>query len=158
MNSRVFLAIFFAAAVFDLPLCRADEIVPTSHIQPLVEWVETRTNLMLLPRPHIFVSDEALANLTRGSSSEKGRDRIAAYHDGVIVVSAKYWQPGDIADQSVLVHELVHYAQEVGEHKAYACPSQREAEAYRLQNAYLVEQGERPMLDSGELERLNQCD
>jgi hypothetical protein len=135
---------------------RAAEMVAISQIRPLVEWVETRTNVMLLPRPKIYISSEALLRLTADRNEESEHVRIAAYRNGTIFISDLFWEPGDVADDSVLIHELVHYAQDVGG-QTYACANQREEEAYRLQNAYLIEHGERPFLDKEEMNQLKVC-
>jgi len=137
---------------------RGAELVSITEIRPLIEWVETRTNLMLLPRPKIFVSSEALSKLTDAvdSAESQNHQRIAAYRDGVILINEDYWHPGNIADESVVVHELVHYAQDVGG-LHYACSNLREEEAYRMQNMFLLEHGERAFLDEADMDRLAVC-
>lgn len=47
------------------------------------------------------------------------------------------WRGDGPADYSILVHELVHHLQTVGDVK-YDCPAQREKPAYRLQNRWLA--------------------
>ncbi len=154
-----FIALCVLFLSFPLSFANADEIVSISQIRPLVEWVETNTNLMLLPRPYVFVSREALSKLKGDEANAQlaNHERIAAYYHGTIFISDEYWHPGDIADESVLVHELVHYAQDVGG-ESYACANQREEEAYRMQNLYLLEHGEKKFLDKSDMDRLAVCD
>ncbi|MDR3450128.1 MAG: hypothetical protein P4M15_10355 [Alphaproteobacteria bacterium] len=130
--------------------------MPISQIRPLVEWVETRMNLMLLPRPAIYISDTAIQRLASFDADSDGTRKIGAYHSGMIYISSDYWQPGNIADDSVIIHELVHYAQDIG-YDTYACANAREYEAYNLQNAYLAQHGERPIIDADDLAALAHC-
>jgi hypothetical protein len=149
------LFLFVLLAGFGSP-AHADQIMPINDARPLIEWVEARTNTMLLPRPKIFVSSEALLRLTSAEGATTGSERIAAYRNGVIIISEKYWAAGDIADQSVLIHELVHDAQDLGGRR-YECTGQREQEAYRLQNAFLIEHGQRAYIERDVLEHMGQC-
>jgi len=50
------------------------------------------------------------------------------------------WSPASVTDVSVLLHELVHHRQQEARH--WYCPGQQEESAYRLQQAWLAEQGE----------------
>jgi hypothetical protein len=47
------------------------------------------------------------------------------------------WRGDSPADYSILVHELAHHLQNVGNVK-YECPAQREKPAYRVQNRWLA--------------------
>jgi hypothetical protein len=155
----IFIAIFVLIPALAPTMAYADQTLPIGQIRPLIEWVEARTNTMLLPRPDIYISSEALRRLAHAGDAahnRAGSERIAAYRDGVIFIDEKFWQPGDIADQSVLIHELVHYAQDRGD-RTYACTNQREQEAYRMQNSFLIEHGEQPYIDRAALEHLGQC-
>ena len=55
---------------------------------------------------------------------------------------AKPWHASSVKDQSVLLHELVHHVQ--FESKNWPCPKATEWEAYKLQEAWLLENGVRP--------------
>ena len=133
----------------------ADQMVAASDVASLIDWVETRTNIMLLPRPRIFLSAKALGDLA-GDHAQYGHETIAAYRNGRIYLLPKFWSPGNVADDSVIVHELVHYAQDLREHST-ACRNQREAEAYQLQNEYLLEHSERPIIDAVQLRLIGKC-
>jgi len=53
---------------------------------------------------------------------------------------ARPWSPRDARDVSVLLHELTHHRQATARH--WYCPGQQELPAYRLQAAWLSEQGQ----------------
>jgi hypothetical protein len=57
---------------------------------------------------------------------------------GQVVMDSNSWDPEDETELSLLVHELVHYAQSYM-HVAWACGDSREAQAYTLQNKWLAE-------------------
>ncbi|HYC37647.1 MAG TPA: DUF6647 family protein, partial [Usitatibacter sp.] len=48
------------------------------------------------------------------------------------------WSPKSQRDVSVLVHELVHHVQNVGEVHGYACAAEKERDAYAAQQAWLA--------------------
>jgi hypothetical protein len=68
--------------------CRRNGIHRPS--QAADRWVEARTNLLLLPRPKIYISDAALLRLT-AAGTDRGAERIASYRDGAIFISERYW-------------------------------------------------------------------
>ena len=58
--------------------------------------------------------------------------------------------------QSYLVHELVHHAQLLSR-KKYECDAAKEREAYTLQNKWLLEHGERPLVSNQWIEKISSC-
>ncbi len=60
----------------------------------------------------------------------------------IIYLPAK-WNPDNIKDQSILLHELVHYMQWKNKiyPKQYGCRAETEKEAYDLQEKFLAESG-----------------
>lgn len=79
-------------------------------------------------------------SLLREGSSSDGivtRDVVALYHhDKKTIFLSDQWTGADAKELSVLVHEMVHHLQNVGNLK-YECPAAREKLAYRAQDAWL---------------------
>jgi len=57
-----------------------------------------------------------------------------------IVYLRDTWNPDNLFDRSLLVHELVHHLQMLNKLRM-ACPEEYEAQAYQLQIEWLREQG-----------------
>ena len=85
---------------------------------------------------------EALAvEAGRTAPPEFGQDVYAVYDDVKRTIYLhKQWTAARPADVSVLVHELVHHIQNVGALK-FACPQEREKDAYEAQRAWLEQFG-----------------
>lgn len=70
--------------------------------------------------------------------------------EGVIYLDARLQPETNVCARSILVHELVHYAQDVSGRYAHLEPSLsrqvREAEALAIQNRYLVQHGRRILI------------
>ena len=66
-----------------------------------------------------------------------GREVIAFYDDATrTIYLSDSWNARKPADLSVLVHEMVHHLQNVGDLR-YPCPASREKIAYAAQDAWL---------------------
>lgn len=104
-----------------------------------------------LPKPQslpdiVFTSPadllSRLGETTEASAGAIFAGDIAALYDnrtGTILLRHS-WRGADPAEQSILVHELVHHLQVEAEHR-YACPQAREKEAYRAQSDWLARTG-----------------
>jgi hypothetical protein len=63
---------------------------------------------------------------------------VAIYEDATrTIYLPESWTGSSVAEQSVLVHEMVHHLQNVGQSK-YSCPEARERPAYVAQEAWLA--------------------
>lgn len=71
-------------------------------------------------------------------------NRLAGVYDDVAeqICLAKPWDINNKRDQSVLLHELVHFVQ--FRSKGWFCPQKTEWEAYKLQEAWMKENGLEP--------------
>jgi hypothetical protein len=113
---------------FDLP--RIDQL-------PRVQFVSSAQVTALryrLPQPP---SDQAVEQA--GPYPGAGGAVVAVYDNDTIYLSDR-WRGGSPADQSVLIHEMVHHLQ----HRAqlgYGCPQEREKLAYQVQERWLTRFG-----------------
>ncbi len=71
-------------------------------------------------------------------------DRLNGVYDEKTkqICLAKPWHPSNTKDRGVLLHELAHHVQ--FENKSWLCPKATEWEAYKLQEAWLLENGMTP--------------
>jgi hypothetical protein len=124
---------------------------PTSALlSEVVTWLSENFGLVAIyDHPAIeYVPQTELASLRfksllrQGSlvSSSDGivtRDVVALYnHDTKTIFLSDAWTGADAKELSVLVHEMVHHLQNVGNLK-YECPAARERLAYQAQDAWL---------------------
>ena len=86
-----------------------------------------------LPRP------SGQANEQAGLDPGAGRAVVAVYDNDTIYLSDG-WRGGSPADQSVLIHEMVHHLQHRAQLK-YGCPQEREKLAYQVQERWLTRFG-----------------
>ena len=68
-----------------------------------------------------------------------GRAVVAVYNKDIIYLSDG-WRGGSPADQSVLIHEMVHHLQQRAQLR-YGCPQEREKLAYQAQERWLTRFG-----------------
>ena len=68
-----------------------------------------------------------------------GRAVVAVYDKDIIYLSDR-WRGGSPADQSVLIHEMVHHLQQRAQLR-YGCPQEREKLAYQVQERWLTRFG-----------------
>lgn len=75
--------------------------------------------------------------------------------------SRKGFDPADVEQQAVLVHELTHFLQyhriQSGAMAAPSCRNRLEPEAYRLQNKWLVKNGRQPAYPEWQILLLGSC-
>jgi hypothetical protein len=80
----------------------------------------------------------------------------AVYVGGRVVLDHRAFDSEDSTQMSLLVHELVHYAQSF-KRGGWSCPQQKEVEAYTLQNLWLEQQGHAPYVRASWIERVSSC-
>ena len=68
-----------------------------------------------------------------------GRAVVAVYDNDIIYLSDG-WRGGSPADESVLIHEMVHHLQKHAQLR-YGCPQEREKLAYQAQERWLTRFG-----------------
>jgi hypothetical protein len=74
-------------------------------------------------------------------AADKGSETLAVYDDRTATIYVpQEWTGRSAPDQSVLVHEMVHHLQNIGQHR-YECPQQREKLAYLAQESWLAQNG-----------------
>ena len=70
--------------------------------------------------------------------ADTGRGVVAMYNDRTqTIYLPEGWTSGSPADQSILVHEMVHHLQLQAQLK-YGCPEEREKLAYEAQGKWLA--------------------
>ena len=120
---------------------RAEELMNS-----ILNWLVTNFGLPVirdLPRME-FVQPAAMARLRyRGSAGNQaipldgGRDIVAVYDDAKrTIYLPEGWTGATPAEQSLLVHEMVHHLQNLG-NLNYECPEAREKLAFAAQEKWL---------------------
>jgi hypothetical protein len=120
---------------------RAEELMNS-----ILDWLGAKFDLPV-PReaPHIeFIQPASMAQIRyRGSGANQampldmGRDIVAVYDDANrTIYLPEGWGGVTPAEQSLLVHEMVHHLQNVGNLK-YECPQAREKLAFAAQEQWL---------------------
>jgi hypothetical protein len=101
---------------------------------------QTPPGIMFMPPNELLAHLAEAEGLSVGSMME--REVVALYdtRTGTILLDHS-WRGDDPAEQSVLVHELVHHLQSAGDRR-YACAQAREKEAYRAQSDWLARSGQ----------------
>jgi hypothetical protein len=138
-----------AAAAADLPPpLEATATVPLEALAAaLAAWVAQAMAEPLpaaLPRI-VFGPRREMAALRTGQEPEAQEARplevVALYDDaGQTVHLPEGWTGATPAEMSVLAHEMVHHLQNLDGRK-FACPGEREAEAYAVQERWLAQFG-----------------
>jgi hypothetical protein len=134
-----------AAAALAAPELADGTLVPADKVAPLLAWVSRHTGVTITAAPAVLASTKALTQTgNRVQLAEAGETLKALYIPGVIVLDSDSFTTADPVELSYLVHELVHHAQFLSGAQV-ACAAEREAQAYRLQDQWLVEQGLQPL-------------
>jgi hypothetical protein len=121
-------------------------------IAMLIVWLSVNTGLPVpqgLPAVRQS-SPQALADLRyREVGAHRRREVVGVYVDatGTIHLSQN-WDSRNVADVSILVHELVHHLQNVAD-LTYDCPAAREKLAYQAQARWLAMFGHSLQADFG---------
>jgi hypothetical protein len=133
----------------------ASELEGTSPKQPLLKaiavWLSANFELPLtdaLPRVKVAPAAEITALRYKGSFAEQpsimdesdriGRREVVAIYENAskTIYLRDDWTGSTPAELSVLIHEMVHYLQDLQKIK-YECPQQREKLAYLAQERWL---------------------
>jgi hypothetical protein len=92
-----------------------------------------------------FVPADELHRRRYGAAAAEGPatlDLVALYDDATrTIFLTEGWTGATARESSVLVHEMVHHVQSLAGRR-YGCGAEREAEAYALQDRWLVRSGE----------------
>src|SRR5262245_54440105 len=111
-------------------------------LKEIASWLTSEFGLSIESLPAVgFVAPERLAALRyRGLSSDhmdEGRDILAVYDDDKrTIYLPQGWTGRNVMETSILVHEMVHHAQNLGKEKT-ECPEAREKLAYEAQERWL---------------------
>jgi len=156
-NSHIALLLF---TMLSLTNCADHSVadgtmIPPTTVQPLATWVEHQTGVKMVALPITEASGMMLKNSLGLEGVQQAR-AVAAYIPGQIFINNVIWDPQSLVSQSYLVHELVHHAQ-LFSGKIYPCPESKEREAYTLQNKWLVEHGESPLVSEGWIANMSEC-
>jgi hypothetical protein len=110
------------------------------------DWLAAKFDLPVIREaPHIeFIQPTSMAQIRyRGSAGNQampldmGRDIVAVYDDAKrTIYLPEGWTGVTPAEQSLLVHEMVHHLQNLGNLK-YECPEAREKLAFVAQEQWL---------------------
>jgi hypothetical protein len=107
----------------------------------LMAWIVQQTHWTLRERPPIqFIPSTEIQKLLAGKESiDLKMEAFYSEKDHGIYLSDS-WQPDDLRDRSILLHELVHHLQYLN-HVKDLCPSEFEFQAFKLQVDWLREKG-----------------
>jgi hypothetical protein len=83
-------------------------------------------------------NDAPSQGFTENDELDKDQRQVVAFYNtkSKTIVLADDWIGTSLADQSILVHEMVHHLQNLGKLK-FDCPSAREKLAYQAQDKWL---------------------
>jgi hypothetical protein len=131
-------------------------VISDRVVAPLMAWVEREVGVKVPGLPQVVASRAAFRSvLGRMNGGFAGRPR-SLYMGGRVILDSELWDEEDDMELSLLVHELVHYAQSYM-HVAWNCPNQREVMAYSLQNKWLEEHDHRPFVRASWIARVSSC-
>jgi hypothetical protein len=157
MNAHLIRRIFIAglaamALMLVMPVASAqspeDVCAVTKTIEPaivtdLIAWIVAKTGWTAQEPPSIcFVSLGRLFKIYHGDGGALNEPQIGAIYSTEThkVYVLESWNANDLRDRSALLHELVHYLQQLNNVKA-PCLAANEPQAYHLQLDWLREQG-----------------
>lgn len=157
----LFKVILFSALIMGFAgEARADfrdgQTIPVEIIRPLMRWVEVNTGVRVPTLPPVIASRTYLLDIVGGMGRTAGRAK-AVYAGGMVILDHRRFDAEDRHQLSLLVHELVHYAQSFKKNTNLACHQAKEQEAYTLQNKWLEEQGSRPFVRASWIRRMASC-
>jgi hypothetical protein len=116
--------------------------VESELMKAVAAWLSADFGLPITELPNVeFVGKEQMIALRhRGVPSDhmnEGRDILAVYDDDArTIYLPQGWTGRTVAEASILVHEMVHHAQNLGGMKT-ECPQAREKLAYEAQQRWL---------------------
>ncbi|MGI9303801.1 MAG: DUF6647 family protein [Gammaproteobacteria bacterium] len=124
-----------------------DARVKRALIVELLEWIEDRTNYDIstaLAEPPKIDFCKAVEETRYEGRTVVLDQQIAAFYDSLerrICIFGP-WSSTSVSNVSTLLHELIHDMQYLS--KTWSCWGETEWEAYKLQEQWLIEQGENP--------------
>lgn len=130
-------------------------VISPSEMAPLAAWVSNATHVKIVNPPIATASGRILKTALGLEGAQQARSR-AAYLPGQIIINNIIWDPESLTSQSYIVHELVHHAQLLSG-RSYPCHEAKEREAYTLQNQWLVEHGEDPIVTQEWIDKMASC-
>lgn len=130
--------------------------VDQNDVWPLMEWVESKVDVRVPGLPVVTASGTRLKTALGLQGIQQARS-MAAYIPGQVILNHVAWDRQSVRSTSYLVHELVHHAQFFSK-KKYACNNEKEREAYVLQNKWLAERGESPIVSERFINDISSCD
>lgn len=130
--------------------------VDQNDVWPLMEWVEAQTGVKVPGLPTVTASGTRLKTAMGLQGIQQARS-MAAYIPGQVIINHVIWDRTSVRSTSYLVHELVHHAQFFS-NKKYACNNEKEREAYEMQNKWLAERGEGPIVTERFIKDISSCD
>jgi Domain of unknown function (DUF6647) len=107
----------------------------------LMAWIGARTEWVVQEPPSIcYVTNAQLEEMADGKEKESKHLTINALYapKSHVVYLSENWNPGDLRDRSLLLHELVHHLQTLN-HVEAPCLAKNELQAFQLQLAWLRE-------------------
>ncbi len=145
-TARGYLALLALAGLLAPSATRAAE--PEALAAALAAWIEEEHGLNAddpLPAIALVPAGRLLSLRTGDPDAEgpplAGGEVLAVYDDrSRTVFLSEDWTGASASDRSVLVHELVHHAQNLAGER-FACPEEREAQAFRVQAHWLAVSG-----------------
>ena len=103
--------------------------LPANLNHPAIKFVSAAEMIEPLKKSKLRMGDV--------SASEISRDIISLYsNESKTIFLLDGWTGKTPAELSILVHEMVHHLQNVGQLK-FACPEEREELAYKAQDSWL---------------------
>ncbi|MDD3182630.1 MAG: hypothetical protein PHD48_07510 [Alphaproteobacteria bacterium] len=160
MKIIILLALVSALSLGFSQQAKADyedgDIIPASVIAPLMSWVEAQTGVRVPTLPRVVASHSRLSEIVSRMGRISGRAR-ALYIGGSVILDDRSFDVEDDTQVSLLVHELVHYAQSFKSRSAWACAQGKEVEAYTLQNQWLEARGHSPFVRASWINRMAAC-
>lgn len=132
-------------------------IVPSAVIAPLMAWVEAETGIKVPYLPKVMASHSTLNNIVSHMNHVGRGHPRAVYFGGIVIIDHLYFDHEDTTQLSLLVHELVHYAQSFTPANQWRCPQAKEHQAYSLQNKWLEQKGSYPIVRASWINRMASC-
>jgi hypothetical protein len=120
-------------------------------------WVEVQTGIHVPVLPKVFASRGMLRRIAAHSTIRARGTPGALFFGGMVVVDHHLFDERDGTQLSLLVHELVHYAQSFTPHARWSCERSKEEQAYTLQNKWLEERGHYPIVRASWIQRMASC-
>ena len=107
----------------------------------LIGWIAAHSNLAATKPPRIqFLPKHEMEERYYGAKRRHEFSHLQAFYlpDKTTIYLPNTWRAGNLKDQSVLLHELVHHLQRTNNFKT-SCPAVWERQAYELQFDWLRE-------------------